>query len=174
MIANKTLTCMLLSAAVFTFSACTNAPKSGDEGGTETGVDAVEETVEEAAQMTVSATLSSDQQTEEVTSEGSGTLQGTFDETTGELTFELSWNGLTGPPSMMHFHGPAAAGENAGVKIGITGFPTEASGSLSQTVTVEEADRADLLAGKWYVNIHTEKYGSGEIRGQVELGGAAN
>ncbi|WP_312033073.1 CHRD domain-containing protein [Ensifer sesbaniae] len=27
---------------------------------------------------------------------------------------------------------------------------------------------ADLQAGKWYLNIHAEKFPDGEIRGQVE------
>jgi hypothetical protein len=32
-------------------------------------------------------------------------------------------------------------------------------------ITAEQA--ADLKAGKWYVNIHTEKFPDGEVRGQV-------
>ncbi|HYH56948.1 MAG TPA: CHRD domain-containing protein [Anseongella sp.] len=125
---------------------------------------------EEEEDMTVeaSATLNAGQETAEVVSDGTGTFHGTYDKATGEFTFMLSWSGLTGPPTMMHFHGPADPGTNAGVKIGITGFPEAAAGSVNGTVTVEEAaDRADLLAGKWYVNIHTEAYPPGEIRGQV-------
>lgn len=151
MIVHKISASILLSVSILVLPACNN--KGGNENN--------------ESSVSAAATLDAGQETQEVTSEGAGTFEGTFDKTTGELTFKLEWNGLTGPPSMMHFHGPAVAGADAGVKIGITDFPKDASGSVSQTVTVAEVDRADLLAGKWYVNIHTEAYGAGEIRGQV-------
>ncbi|QEC51849.1 CHRD domain-containing protein [Anseongella ginsenosidimutans] len=162
MISNKILTSILLSASILVLSACNNK-KNADSPDNETT-------------LTATAALDAVQETAEVNSEGAGSFEGTLDTATGEFTFKLEWSGLTGPPSMMHFHGPADPGADAGVKIGITDFPAEAAGSVSQTVTVEEADRADLLAGKWYVNIHTDAYGAGEIRGQVEFtnsGGAA-
>lgn len=168
MIAKKIFTGILLAASVCVLPACNSASNSNDNS-SEADNNQSEEMTATATTMDATATLSPDQETEEVTSDGGGTFKGTFDETTGELTFTLEWSDLTGPPSMMHFHGPADPGADAGVKIPITDFPAEASGSVSNTVTVEGADRADLLAGKWYVNIHTESYGSGEIRGQVEF-----
>ncbi|QEC52045.1 CHRD domain-containing protein [Anseongella ginsenosidimutans] len=126
-----------------------------------------EDAPEEKVTVEASATLNAEQETDDVTSPGTGTFTGTYNKNTGEFTFTLNWTNLTGPPTMMHFHGPAGPGTNASVKIGITGFPADAAGSVSGTVTVEEGDRADLLAGKWYVNIHTEAYPPGEIRGQV-------
>jgi hypothetical protein len=30
-----------------------------------------------------------------------------------------------------------------------------------------DAQAADLMAGRWYVNVHTAANGGGEIRGQV-------
>jgi hypothetical protein len=41
------------------------------------------------------------------------------------------------------------------------------SGSFSGTATITDAQETDLLAGLWYVNIHTTTSGGGEIRGQV-------
>jgi hypothetical protein len=38
----------------------------------------------------------------------------------------------------------------------------------SATLTDEEA--ADLIAGNWYVDIHTRSYRRGEIRGQLVRG----
>ena len=35
------------------------------------------------------------------------------------------------------------------------------------SATLTEAQATDLLAGKWYVNVHTEANKGGEIRGQV-------
>jgi hypothetical protein len=35
-------------------------------------------------------------------------------------------------------------------------------------VTLTDAQAADLLAGRWYANIHTAARPGGEIRGQLE------
>lgn len=168
MITKKIFTGILLSASVLALPACNTSTNKADGSGEDTTAAAAEE-VEAFPTAEATATLDAAQETEDVTSEGTGTFKGTFNEETGEFTFEMEYSGLTGPPSMMHFHGPADPGADAGVKIPIEGFTAAADGSVSGTVTVEEADRADLLAGKWYVNIHTEAYGAGEIRGQVEF-----
>jgi hypothetical protein len=34
-------------------------------------------------------------------------------------------------------------------------------------VTLTDAQAADLLAGRYYVNIHSSSHPSGEIRGQI-------
>ena len=44
--------------------------------------------------------------------------------------------------------------------------PNTASGSEG-SATLTDAQAADLMAGKYYVNIHTEANKGGEIRGQV-------
>ena len=38
---------------------------------------------------------------------------------------------------------------------------------MKGTVTLSDSQAADLLAGKWYFNVHSEKYPNGEIRGTV-------
>lgn len=96
-----------------------------------------------------------------------GNMQGTLDKNSRTLTWALTLSGLSGPPTGAHFHGPAAPGENAGVAapITITGQPTD-NGVL--TLTSSQMD--DLLAGRWYVNIHTAANPDGEIRGQIMIG----
>ena len=98
---------------------------------------------------------------------GSGTLQATLDNQTRVLTWSFTFSGLSGPPTAAHFHGPAMPGENAGVAIPIAvGLKSPDSG----LVTLTTAQVEDLLAGKWYLNVHTAANPNGEIRGQVMIG----
>ncbi|MEC5146331.1 CHRD domain-containing protein [Chitinophaga sp. 212800010-3] len=116
---------------------------------------------------TISATLNGASEVPANSTTGTGSLTGSYDPSTYKLTFTLTWNGLTGAPTGMHFHGPAMAGATAAVVLPITGFPAAASGSVSATAVLTAAQAGDLLSGKWYVNIHTVANGNGEIRGQV-------
>jgi hypothetical protein len=99
------------------------------------------------------------------TSPGKGEANVSYDKASKKLTYKLTYSGLTGDPTGAHFHGPAAPGANAGVIIplgsGAPANPTEG------TATLTDAQAADLLAGKWYVNVHTKANPGGEIRGQV-------
>ncbi|HET7525783.1 MAG TPA: CHRD domain-containing protein [Burkholderiaceae bacterium] len=96
-----------------------------------------------------------------------GNLQGTLDKNSRTLTWSMTVSGLSGPPTAAHFHGPAAPGENAGVAapITVTGQPTD-----NGVVTLTSAQVDDLLAGRWYVNVHTAANPDGEIRGQIMIG----
>ncbi len=96
-------------------------------------------------------------------SKGTGMMDATLDTATKALSYTITYSGLTGPATMAHFHGPAAVGANAGVAVP---FKNAASGS-KDTVTLTDAQIADLEAGKWYVNVHTAANPGGEIRGQV-------
>src|SRR5882672_12811592 len=55
------------------------------------------------------------------TSAWTGTADVDYDAATKKLTWTLTYSGLSGPPTAAHFHGPAEAGKNAGVKVPITG-----------------------------------------------------
>jgi hypothetical protein len=95
---------------------------------------------------------------------GKGTADIDYDAASKKLTWKLTYSGLTGPATAAHFHGPAEAGKNAGVAVAIPGAalsPAEGSATLT------DAQAADLMAGKYYVNIHTAANPGGEIRGQV-------
>jgi hypothetical protein len=98
------------------------------------------------------------------TSAGKGTADIDYDAASKKLTWKLTYSGLSGPATAAHFHGPAEAGKNAGVAVAIPGAalsPAEGSATLT------DAQAADLLAGKFYVNVHTAANPGGEIRGQV-------
>ena len=96
-------------------------------------------------------------------STGTGKADAWLDKSTNVLSWKISFSGLTGPATAAHFHGPAAAGANAGVVI-----PFSSSTSpLEGQATLTPAQAADLLAGKWYANVHTATNKGGEIRGQM-------
>ena len=81
------------------------------------------------------------------------------------VKWTVTYSGTTGPVTAGHFHGPAAAGANAGVVVPFTGSmasPIEGS----KTLTQDQVDQ--LKAGLWYVNLHTAANPGGELRGQVK------
>ncbi|GEM_PF-1656194 len=95
---------------------------------------------------------------------GSATVS--LDPESRELSWVVTWEGLTGAPTGLHFHGPADIGETAGVRVnigGISGLESPSSGST----TLSEEEMADLVEGRYYINLHTEQNGPGEIRGHV-------
>jgi len=97
-------------------------------------------------------------------SKGKGTADLTYDTATKNLNWTITFDGLTGPAAVAHFHGPAEAGKNAGVALLIGQNPTS---PVKGSATLTEAQAADLIAGRWYVNVHTAANKGGEIRGQV-------
>ena len=83
----------------------------------------------------------------------------------GLLLWNMNYEGLSGPATMAHIHGPATETQNAGVLIG---FNNPVSSPMSGQSTLTPAQFADLNAGKWYVNVHTAANRPGEIRGQLK------
>jgi hypothetical protein len=96
-------------------------------------------------------------------SAATGSLTASFDTASKKLTWKGNYSGLSGPATAAHFHGPAEPGKNAGVAIPITPNASPFEGSA----TLTDAQAGDMMAGKWYVNIHTEANKAGEIRGQL-------
>ena len=99
-----------------------------------------------------------------VASAGKGTADLDYDPATKKLSWKLTYSGLSGPATMAHFHGPAAPGANAGVAVAI---PNATSSPVEGSATLTDAQAADLMAGKYYINVHTAANPAGEIRGQV-------
>ena len=91
---------------------------------------------------------------------GSATL--TLDDASNFLKWEISWSGLLGTETVAHFHGPAGPGSNAGVQEEIA-ITNPSIGDM----TIKPDQAKDLLAGLWYINIHSTRDPGGEIRGQV-------
>ncbi|MBR1129976.1 CHRD domain-containing protein [Bradyrhizobium iriomotense] len=97
-------------------------------------------------------------------SSGTGTAELDYDAASKKLSWTVNYSGLSGPATAAHFHGPAEAGKNAGVAVPI---PNAATSPVKGEATLTDAQAADLLGGKYYINIHTAANPGGEIRGQV-------
>lgn len=99
-------------------------------------------------------------------SAGSGSVDAALNKDTMQLRWKVTYTGMTGAPTMGHFHGPAAAGANSGVALGWTNPITS---GLEGSATLTAAQAADLMAGKWYANIHSAAFPGGELRGQMTM-----
>ncbi len=117
-----------------------------------------------AQEVKMKANLTGAQQVPPIQSAGKGSADVTFDTASKRLSWTVIYSGLSGPATAAHFHGPAEPGQSAGVAVPI---PNQATSPVTGSATLTDAQAADLLAGKYYVNIHTAANPGGEIRGQV-------
>ncbi len=110
-----------------------------------------------------------------------------YDTLTNELSFDFEFEGLSGglfnAASGIHLHladaadplnttGGIAFNLNSGADANVVlDTPTVAigstSGALAGTVSLTEAQEADLFAGRYYLNIHSGTFGGGELRGNL-------
>jgi CHRD domain len=116
-----------------------------------------------AETITLKAELKATNEVPPNASPASGKAEATFNTETRVLTWTVTYADLTGPAMGAHFHGPSEAGKNAGI---VLPFKTVQS-PIEGTATLTENQAADLLAGKWYANIHTAANPGGELRGQM-------
>ncbi len=103
------------------------------------------------------------------------------------LSISLTFTGLSANATAAHFHCCVSPGANAGVAIGLLGFPVATSGTYNNTFDLalastysvafvtnfgggtlagaQAAFLAALSGGQVYLNIHTLTFPGGEIRG---------
>lgn len=113
--------------------------------------------------MTFQGPMSAAYEVPAKTARAVGTVVSTYYPSTKALTYKVEYKDLTGPATAAHIHGPAAAGANAGVVFPATASPSPITGGA----TLTDAQEADLMAGKYYFNIHTAANPGGEMRGQM-------
>lgn len=138
--------CLAVAAATLTLAACNYAPISNT--------------------VSFKAVLNGASEVPPVATTASGVVEAKLNKDTNLLTWSMSYSGLSGPATAGHFHGPASATQNAGIALG---FNDPITSPFAGQATLTPAQAADLLAGKWYVNIHTAANKPGEIRGQVTV-----
>lgn len=111
------------------------------------------------------ATLSGGQEVPPVATSATGMAELRLNRQTQTLNWRVTYNGLSGPATGAHIHGPAAMGQNAGIVVPFTGDLNAQPLTGERKLTPEQV--AQLAGGQWYVNIHTARAPGGEIRGQL-------
>lgn len=97
-------------------------------------------------------------------SPGTGFAWGSVDINSFLFTLDYTFTGMLAPQTAAHIH-RGAPGVNGPVVIGA---PTFQLGSpIHYTTTINAGLLNDLVAGNLYLNIHSEAFRGGEIRGQL-------
>jgi hypothetical protein len=118
-----------------------------------------------AATVKYSASLSGKAEVPKTDSKGKGKLDATFDTNTKVFTYTLTFDGLSGPATAAHIHGPATRKDSAGV-VAPLGDKSPTS-PVSGTITLTDDQVKMLQSAKLYANVHTAANPAGEIRGQI-------
>lgn len=117
-----------------------------------------------AETVTFNTELSGSNEVPPVETPATGTAEASFDTETKELTWTATYEGLTGPATAAHFHGPAGEGENAPPVMPVEG---DLASPIEGSATLTDEQATQLQEGMWYFNIHTEQHPDGELRGQL-------
>jgi hypothetical protein len=135
-----------------------------------------------AAMVTATASLDGLQEVGPNDSAATGTATLTVDDATGDYEFMLDVDGIdvfeinATVAGGIHIH-EAPIGSNGGIVINVasdrTSLSIPATGMFSMTSTGVVGDLGAVLgalaAGDLYINVHTEAYAGGEIRGQLAV-----
>jgi CHRD domain/Secretion system C-terminal sorting domain len=109
------------------------------------------------------------------TSTGNGILDGVYERDKRLFSFRIDFNKLAGNVTAAHFH-LGANGANGPVALDLVslGFPTGVKdGTFIKAIVLTEEQGAALIAGKYYLNIHTDLFPNGELRSQLNYRAAA-
>lgn len=98
-------------------------------------------------------------------SQARGAAELSLDTQSRNLAWTIHFAGMSAPLSAAHFHGPATTAGNAGILVPIDAGKGQSPLTGFATLTQPQID--EVLAGRWYINLHTRTYPGGEIRGQV-------
>lgn len=134
-----------------------------------------DEITDNAFYLGIALPMSGAQETPPVNTSATGTIDAAYDIYSKVLTYTIKWSGLSGVPLAAHIHGPATAGYAAlpvqplWTSPNPSRFPATGTYSGSLLVDGIVIKQENLLAGAYYVNLHTASNTGGEIRGQIIL-----
>src|SRR5688572_26667681 len=116
--------------------------------------------------ITISVELSPGAEVPPSMSTGKGTLEATLDTDSKLLKYTVTYEGLTGPVTGAHFHGPADATATAPPVVPVA-EDMLATTPIEGEATLTDDQITEVQNHMWYFNIHTAQYPDGEIRGQL-------
>ncbi len=96
----------------------------------------------------------------------SGDVIATYDTASHVLKFRARFIGLSGEATNARFHGPAAFDRLAAPTVAA---PRPDARLVMGSAWLDPEEEHDLLAGRWYFNVTTQKHPTGEIRGMVHV-----
>lgn len=111
--------------------------------------------------MNFSANLSGASEVPANASTATGTATATYNETTNRLTISVPYSGMTASAAHIHKGAVGATGP------AVFPFTSLTSPLTLSNIELTEAQEDDLLSGMYYVNIHSDDFPDGEIRGQL-------
>ncbi|MGH2378429.1 MAG: CHRD domain-containing protein [Candidatus Limnocylindria bacterium] len=131
--------------------------------------------VASAAHLKFEAALSGAEEVPPVATDGTGTAK--LGVHANRVIFRLRWEGLTSPAMAAHIH-CGETGENGPVGVTLFAGAMGTKGHVNGRFTAPDpanacgwADLSDVIeamsSGATYVNVHTQQFPGGEIRGQV-------
>jgi CHRD domain len=94
-----------------------------------------------------------------------GTMVADYLPSTKILHWQLTLRGLSSPVTWAFLCGPDGVGNDNAEQVPIN-LELE-GGTHPGAVTLTDQQAADVIAGRWYVNVKTEKFPNGEIRGPL-------
>jgi len=151
------LTALSILSLSFVFNSCVNDDVYAEN--TYVGYDIVMSSAQEVPAVTTPSTAT-------------GIINVSYSKLSKTLSYKLTFSGLTGNATAAHIHGTGEVGVAAPILQTFGSFPAAKSGTYSGTLFFDgkKINETDLLAGKYYINIHTAANAGGEIRGQLVLG----
>jgi hypothetical protein len=114
-----------------------------------------------AEMIKYSAVLSGAAEVPPTETAATGSAEFTVDTEAKTVAWVYMTEGLSDDAAAAHIHGPASMTENAPPVIEVAVEP------LTGSAPITDEQAADMAAGNYYFNIHTEKFPDGEIRGQI-------
>ena len=118
------------------------------------------------ASTVLTARLAGSGEVPAVMADATGAVEATLTTTSNVLTWKISCSGLGGGATAAHFHGPAVAGQNAGVAVPIA---NALASPIVGSAVLTPSPAADLGAGKWCLTLHAVANPGAEIRGQISV-----
>lgn len=116
--------------------------------------------------VTLAADLNGAEAVPATASRAQGRVAMVYNSQTRLLRWKATLGELSGTISGVSFNGPGFAGDRSPV---VLNWPGPLGTAYEGRATLNNEQASDLMGGRWYVNVRTSAYPSGEIRGQVTV-----